>query len=105
MAPHEETAMSPTTVPSRITIDFRDAALPSRTWIIGVDEDASQRIELIAFDGGSPIADVTPSRRTAQPMHVAMAYASGAIQAGVAPAAMLVDCACPDFCERDHANE
>ena len=46
--------MTPTAVPSRITIDFRDAALPSRTWILGVDEAATGRMELIAFDGGTP---------------------------------------------------
>jgi hypothetical protein len=105
MAPNEEIAMSPTAVPSRITIDFRDAALPSRTWILGVDEDASERIELIAFDGGSPVADGAPSPRITRPMPVAVASSPGYDVAGFAPAAVLADCACPDFCERDHANE
>jgi hypothetical protein len=49
-ATHEETTMTPNAVPSRITIDFRDAAMPSRTWILGVDEASSGRMELIAFD-------------------------------------------------------
>jgi hypothetical protein len=105
MAPNKEIAMSPTAVPSRITIDFRDAALPSRTWILGVDEDASERIELIAFDGGSPVPETPPSPRTARAMPVVMAATHGVVLAGIAPAAVLADCACPDFCERDHANE
>ena len=77
--------MSPTAVPSRITIDFRDTAMPSRTWILGVHEDAPGRIELIAFDApGQPVPE--------NPAPLALA-------------AVLADCACPDFCERDHANE
>ena len=74
--------MTPTAVPTRITIDFRDSALPSRTWILGVDETAADRMELIAFDGDTP--------STPPPF---------------APSAVVADCACPDFCERDHANE
>ena len=97
--------MSPTAVPSRITIDFRDAALPSRTWILGVDEDASERIELIAFDGGSAVSEGVSTPRTFRPMPVVMAAMPGHFPAGIAPAAVLADCACPDFCERDHANE
>ena len=87
--------MTPTAVPSRITIDFRDAALPSRTWILGVDEAASGRMELIAFDGGPPGMDAVPHRATTP----------SEVPAGVTPAAMTADCACPEFCERDHANE
>ena len=87
--------MTPTAVPSRITIDFRDAALPSRTWILGVDEAATGRMELIAFDGGTP-TDMAVPHRASTPTDV---------PAGVAPAAMTADCACPEFCERDHANE
>ena len=79
--------MTPTAVPTRITIDFRDAALPSRTWILGVDETAADRMELIAFDGGAPTTE--PSLRPLP----------------VSPTAIVADCACPDFCERDHANE
>jgi hypothetical protein len=79
--------MTPTAVPTRITIDFRDAALPSRTWILGVDEAAADRMELIAFDGGAPAGDPAP-----RPLPQA-------------PAAVVADCVCPDFCERDHANE
>ena len=79
--------MTPTAVPTRITIDFRDAALPSRTWILGVDEAATDRMELIAFEGGPQTADPPP-----RPVPVASS-------------AVVADCACPDFCERDHANE
>jgi hypothetical protein len=86
--------MSPTAVPSRITIDFRDAALPSRTWILGVDEAATARMELIAFEDAAPRDDV-PSRR---------AVARDG-QGRTAPAALTADCVCPEFCERDHANE
>jgi hypothetical protein len=88
--------MTPTAVPSRITIDFRDAALPSRTWILGVDEPATGRIELIAFEGRAPRVEVAPPHRSSPARQ---------IQAGVTPAAMTADCACPEFCERDHANE
>ena len=89
--------MTPTAVPSRITIDFRDAALPSRTWILGVDEAATGRMELIAFDGGLPVADVAP-------LHRSVRRATDDPPAPV-PAALLADCLCPEFCERDHANE
>lgn len=83
--------MSPTAVPSRITIDFRDAALPSRTWILGVDEAATDRLELIAFDGGE-VATSFASEPRPRPRPVSAA-------------AILAECACPEFCERDHANE
>ena len=83
--------MSPTAVPTRITIDFRDAALPSRTWILGVDEDATDRLELVAFEArDSAPAPARDARAARLPMR---------------PAALLADCACPEFCERDHANE
>jgi hypothetical protein len=88
--------MTPTAVPSRITIDFRDAALPSRTWILGVDEAATGRMELIAFDGGAPGSDMAVPYRATTRHHVPV---------DLAPAAMTADCACPEFCERDHANE
>jgi hypothetical protein len=86
--------MSPTAVPTRITIDFRDAALPSRTWILGVDEAATARMELIAFEG-TALRDEVPHRKS-HPK---------AAPTGVAPAALTADCLCPEFCERDHANE
>lgn len=79
--------MSPTAVPTKITIDFRDAALPSRTWILGVDETASDRMELIAFETETPASSA--SERAVR----------------VVPAAVIADCACPEFCERDHSNE
>lgn len=89
--------MSQPAVPTRITIDFRDAALPSRTWILGVDDGAHDRIELIAMEGRDrvaadpavPIGD-RPRSRTAP---------------GRRAVRQLVECSCPDFCELDHANE
>ena len=81
--------MSPTTVPARITIDFRDAVHPSRTWILGFDDEPAVRVELLAFDG--PLAPSLGSAAAALPR--------------VRPTALSADCACPDFCERDHANE
>ena len=88
--------MGPTAIPTRITIDFRDAMLPSRTWILGVDEAAPARVELIAFDGSSAVEPSLPHRRGS---------AEGHPSPHVRPTALVADCACPDFCERDHANE
>ena len=88
--------MTPTAVPSRITIDFRDTAMPSRTWILGVDEASTGRMELIAFDG-------EPGRTDAALPH---RFGTGdARQRDTVPAAVAADCVCPEFCERDHANE
>jgi hypothetical protein len=95
-ATHEETTMTPNAVPSRITIDFRDAAMPSRTWILGVDEASSGRMELIAFDAERTRPDAALPHR---------AGAGAAIQPDIVPVAVFADCACPDFCERDHENE
>jgi len=81
--------MSPTAVPARITIDFRDAVHPSRTWILGVGAEVPSRVELLAFD--APSAPTLGSATRALPR--------------ARPAALSADCACPDFCERDHANE
>jgi hypothetical protein len=90
--------VSQPSVPTRITIDFRDAAMPSRTWILGVDDGARDRIELIALerrdgvvaDPAVPVSDrprgrTAPGRRAVMLRHV--------------------ECSCPDFCELDHANE
>ena len=88
--------MTPTAVPSRITIDFRDAAMPSRTWILGVDEASHGRMELIAFDGESTRQDAALPHRSGPP---------AAAQPDIVPLAVVADCACPEFCERDHANE
>jgi hypothetical protein len=89
--------MSPTAVPTRITIDFRDSVHPSRTWILGLDAtptgSAGRRVEVLAHEAGaeptlaSPIAAPLPLHTVAR------------------PTASLAECVCPDFCERDHANE
>ena len=81
--------MSPTTIPTRITIDFRDAVHPSRTWLLGLDVDAVERVEVLAFE---------------TPRLPAFGRAASAVPR-MRPTAVSADCACPDFCERDHANE
>jgi hypothetical protein len=68
--------MSPSALPARITIDFRESLNPARGWILGVGE-APSRVELLAFE---PDADDEGGR----------------------PAALDNGCTCPDFCERDH---
>src|SRR4029450_590793 len=90
-ASQQETDMTPTAVPSRITIDFRDAALPSRAWILGVDEAASGRMELIAFDGAMPGIDVAMPHR---------APTRSEVPAGVTPPGMTADTAFTRVCER-----
>lgn len=82
--------MSPTAIPARITIDFRDAIHPSRTWILGVGDVAPSRVDLLAFEGGR--APTLGSPGSAPLPHLR-------------PTALSAECACPDFCERDHANE
>jgi hypothetical protein len=76
--------MSPTPVPTRITIDFRPSVHPSRAWILGVGDEPA-RVELLAFD--HPID------------------AAGAIEPLRALSAASAACTCPEFCELDHANE
>ena len=78
--------MSPSTLPTRITIDFREAVLPSRAWILGIGEQ-SARVELLAFE---------------QPWE---APGASDPRASVMFAAADDSCTCPEFCERDHANE
>jgi hypothetical protein len=89
--------MSPTAVPTRITIDFRDSVHPSRTWILGLDAaptgTSGRRVEVLALEGGSEPKLATP---VAAPMPV---------RTVARPTATTAECACPDFCERDHANE
>jgi hypothetical protein len=80
--------MSPTPVPTRITIDFRAAIHPSRAWILGLG--ASDRADLLAFDAPA-------SRLSASSIPAATDR--------VRPTALSAPCACPDFCERDHPNE
>ena len=88
--------MNPTAVPARITIDFRDALLPSRTWILGVDEAAPVRVELLASATSGHVDPAIPHRAISAPNRATPF---------VRPTAILADCACPEFCERDHANE
>lgn len=78
--------MSPTAVPSRITIEFRDAGQPTRTWVVG--SEAS-----VPLPGGH----VGPSVLAAAP---AATWSSAGM-----PRAVTSACACPDFCERDHDND
>jgi hypothetical protein len=93
--------MSPSPIPNRITIDFRDAVRPSRSWILGVDDDAPERVELIAFGASPDGASGDPARRT-RSTRSASARRPGARRR---PTALMAECACPDFCERDHENE
>jgi len=76
--------MSP--IPARITIDFRQAILPSRGWIVGeLSGPIRHRVELITL---------------AEPQEARDAVAGFLPSAGASS-----DCRCPEFCERDHANE
>ena len=99
---HLETTVSPTAVPTRITIDFRDALHPSRSWILGLDAELDGRVELIAF-GSRP--GMRPDRVALRPLTQRRPSASSASSASSLSSASSADCACPDFCERDHANE
>ena len=98
--------MSPTAVPSRITIDFHDALLPSRSWILGIgDTGAPARVELLAFEApiDRPSAAPTPILRTS-PAPAPMLVTSRPSASGSAWL-LEADCTCPEYCERDHANE
>jgi hypothetical protein len=92
--------MGPTALPARITIDFRDSIDPHRGWILGVSEKPA-RIELLAFD--------EPPTTTADVAVSAAAATDGQIGQGSHPVQAVTaldgDCTCPEFCERDHANE
>jgi hypothetical protein len=77
-----EARMSQHVVPSRITIDFRDEVLASRTWILG-SAKPSARADLLAFEGAQ--------ERAYPPLPEREAFAA--------------PCMCPEFCEHDHANE
>jgi hypothetical protein len=88
--------MGPEPVPTRITIDFRDSMHPSRTWILGLGT-GSDRAELLAF-GPEPTRTTEPrpamrrvERTTVVRREATVTWAGG--------------CTCPEFCERDHANE
>ncbi len=88
--------MTTIAVPSRITIDFRGEIHPSRTWILGLDDTG--RADLLAFD--EPSAPALRSSVGALPDRSVPAAMNRA-----RPTALSAPCACPDFCERDHANE
>lgn len=85
--------MSPTPGASRITVDFRGTVMPSRTWILGVDDGAPDRLELIAFER----RDVASGPQFSGPRMT--------LRPTLPAGALLAECVCPDFCERDHANE
>ena len=89
--------MSPSPSPDRITVDFRRDVAPSHSWILGVDDRGPQRVELIAFES-SPDASVLRNR----PPSLSGARRPGSRRR---PTALIAECACPEFCERDHANE
>ena len=73
-------------IPARITIDFRQAILPSRSWIVGeLSGPIRHRVELIT------LADEQDTR--------------GAVERFAPSTSTSSDCLCPEFCERDHANE
>ena len=83
--------MDATAIPTRITIDFRDSIHPSRTWILGLGGEAGERVEVLARPGPAPrtLGSAPPTPTLLRPR----------------PSALSADCACPDYCERDHANE
>jgi hypothetical protein len=70
---------------SRLTVDFRGNLQRSRAWILGERADRPGRIELLRM--AEPRETVARSAAT----HPSAAEAD--------------DCRCPEFCERDHANE
>jgi hypothetical protein len=72
-------------IPSHRPTDFRANLSPSRSWILGEDPDQPGRVEVLTI--ADPREDVPVSAAT-EP-----------------PAAEASDCGCPEFCERDHANE
>lgn len=92
--------MSPTAVPTRITIDFRDAVHPSRSWILGLDAGPEGRVDLLAFEHGAAEPGAVEPRRGPSPRR-----SIARVLPRRRPTALSADCTCPDFCERDHANE
>jgi len=91
---------APIPVPTRITIDFREDVRPSRGWIIGAIPDGGGRIEVLTL--ASPTL-ASPSL----PLGVTGSGLRRELDSGrrAEPTAATADCACPAFCERDHANE
>jgi hypothetical protein len=79
-------------LPARITIDFREAVRPSRAWILGLADAPTARVDLLAFS--APLAPAG-----------AMSATLPATWPGEPSSAWFAECCCPDFCERDHANE
>ena len=65
--------------------DFRAELAPTRAWILGEDADQPGRVELLTI--AEPREEV-PASAASEP-----------------PTAEASECGCPDFCERDHANE
>ncbi|MGH2474709.1 MAG: hypothetical protein ACRDIL_05545 [Candidatus Limnocylindrales bacterium] len=89
--------MTTTATPTRITIDFHDSVHPSRSWIMGIDDRSPQRLELIAFD--------PPTEPTARAQVSLRPVPSRRAVSRPNPTALDAACACPEYCERDHANE
>lgn len=87
--------MSSSPIPERITVDFRRDVAPSHSWILGVDERRPQRVELLAFER----SDAPTLRST--PIPASRPHTAPSVR----PTALVADCSCPEFCERDHANE
>lgn len=76
----------PQPTPTRITIDFTGSVQPGRAWILGRVDETGGRVELLAFDRAADDGSIGGSIGGES-----VADASG--------------CTCPEFCERDHANE
>ncbi len=94
--------MLASSVPGRITIDFRDSVHPAKAWIIGIG-DGPDRVELLAFDGEPELEREAPRpvvrRRVAPEARLRRSVL------GATATALAAGCTCPEFCERDHANE
>jgi hypothetical protein len=78
-----------TPVPTRITIEFGPDAGPGQRWVVGSGPTGSGRVEVRAVGGEAVPLGVSPERSP---------VTSTATE-------RRPDCACPAFCELDHANE
>jgi hypothetical protein len=94
---------APIPVPTRITIDFREAIQPGHGWIVGATPGTSRRIELLAVTttGEMLTTGELRARPAWTPKPAVEPFAATTGLATTAPA----ECCCPEFCELDHANE